>query len=210
MQNLGLIAKSGYKYILIFGILFLISLAVGALECLFFAILIITIFLFRDFKRSVGSHDEYAILSPIDGKVKSVGKISYLGTDCIEVVVSKSFLGMGTLRAPCDMRLAEFRRRHGLFLCNAIKSANSLNERALYVCENGANRLAIRIIGGAMSRNLYADKFENINAGDKFGFMSDGRVVLILPADTRVSATVGDSLRASSSVIGFFNVGGKK
>jgi len=38
MQNIGMVAKQGYKYIFAFGVLFLLSLALGACQILFFAL----------------------------------------------------------------------------------------------------------------------------------------------------------------------------
>lgn len=200
-----IVAKQGYKYILIFGLLFLLSVFFDTLWPLFFAIFVVTIFIFRNPKRERGSSDKYTILSPIDGKVKSIRRISYFGDDSIEIVISKSIFGSGSLKAPCDLNLVELKQRHGLFLCSAMKSANSLNERALYLCKHGNLKITIRTIVGALSRNLSVEKFEDLEAGDKFGFISDGLVVLILPASARISAAIGDSVKATCSVIGFFN-----
>ena len=205
-----IIAKQGCKHLLIFGFLFLLSVVLDLFWCVFLALFVATIFIFRNPKRTLGSDDEYAILSPIDGKIKSIKRISYFEKDCIEVVISNSILEAGVLRSPCDLKLAEFKRRRGLFLCSAIKSANSLNERVLYICKHGDNKLAIRIIAGAMSRNLRANKFEDLKAGEEFGFIADGNVMLILPADTRISAAIGDRVKATFGVIGFFNYKGRK
>ncbi|WP_169973010.1 MULTISPECIES: phosphatidylserine decarboxylase [unclassified Campylobacter] len=200
-----IVAKQGYKYILIFSFLFLSSVFFDTLWALFLTLFVITFFIFRNPKREKGSNDEYAILSPIDGKVKSIRRISYLGDDSIEIVICKSILGSGSLKAPCDLKLVELRRRHGLFLCSTMKSSNSLNERALYLCKHGNLKIAIRTIAGALSRSLSVEKFEDLEAGDKFGFIGDGLVVLILPANARISAAIGDSVKATCSVIGFFN-----
>lgn len=203
------IAKEGYKYLLIFGILFLVAIAFGEFEWLFFIILLFVLILFREPSRAIGSHDECAILSPVDGKIQSIEKISYFDTERTQIVISKTICGAGSLKAPCDMRLLEFKQRHGLFLCSFMKASNFLNERALYIGMSGKNKIAMRLISGAMSRNLYTEKFDSIKAGEKFGFMSDGKVVLILPANTRISVVVGERLKASS-LIGFFNYEGER
>lgn len=209
MQSTKIIAKEGYKYLLIFGILFLIAIVFGEFEWLFFVILLIILFLFREPNRAISSNDEFAILSPIDGKIISIEKISYFDTECTQIVICKTIFGAGAIKAPCDMNLVEFKQRHGLFLCSFMKAANFLNERALYIAVKGKNKIALRLISGAMSRNLYAEKFDSIKAGEKFGFMSDGKVALILPANTRISVVVGERLKASS-LIGFFNYEGKR
>lgn len=204
-----IIAKEGYKYLLIFGFLLLAAIAFGEFQWLFFAIFLLVLFLFREPNRTIGSNDEFAILSPVDGRIKSIEKISYFDTECTQIIISKNIFGAGSLRAPCDMNLLEFKQRHGLFLCSFMKAANFLNQRALYIATSGKNKIAVRLVSGAMSRNLYTDKFDSIKAGEKFGFMSDGKVALILPANARISVVVGENLKASS-LIGFFNYEGKR
>ena len=60
MQNIGMVAKQGYKYIFAFGVLFLLSLALGACQILFFALFALCVFWFRNPERALGSDDEYA------------------------------------------------------------------------------------------------------------------------------------------------------
>ncbi|MDO5046091.1 phosphatidylserine decarboxylase [Campylobacter sp.] len=209
MRDFKIIAKEGYKYLFIFVALFALSVAFGVFEWLSFILLLAVLFIFREPAQKIGSNDEYAILSPIGGKIKSIDKIWYFDTECTQIVISKSIFSSGSLRAPCDMNSVEFRQRHGLFLCSFMKAANFLNERALYICSHGRYKIAIRLVSGALSRNLYPYKFEGIKAGEKFGFMSDGTVTLILPANTRISVVVGERLKVSS-LIGFFNYEGKR
>ena len=78
-----MVAKQGYKYIFAFGVLFLLSLALGACQILFFALFALCVFWFRNPERALGSDDEYAVLSPIDGKIKSIEKIYYFNTQCV-------------------------------------------------------------------------------------------------------------------------------
>ena len=83
MQNVGLIAKQGYKYVFVLGLLLLLALVLGVCQILFFALFALCIFWFRNPERALGSDDTYAVLSPIDGKIKSIDKIYYFDTQCV-------------------------------------------------------------------------------------------------------------------------------
>ncbi|WP_304346117.1 phosphatidylserine decarboxylase [Campylobacter showae] len=204
MQNIGLIAKQGYKYVFALGLLFLLALILGACQILFFALFVLCVFWFRNPERALGSDDAYAVLSPIDGKIKSIDKIYYFDTQCVAITIRKGVFDAGALRAPCDMELLEVRRRHGLFLCNAMEASKNLNERALFVCKNLDNKFAIRVIAGPLSKGISFENFSRLKAGRRFGFLSSGEVVLILPANARISVSVGEKV-ASAGILGFFS-----
>lgn len=209
MNSIAIIAKEAHKYIFVGVLLLILSVLIGEFEWLFFAILLVLLFLFREPKRAIGSSDDLAILSPVDGKIVGIDKISYLNEDCTQITISKCILSAGSLKAPCNATLSEFKRRHGLFLCSFMNASNFLNERAFYSCQTPHGKLFMRLISGAFSRNLYAEKFDEIKSGEKFGFMSDGKVVLILPSSTRISVVVGEKLKASS-LLGFFDYKGAR
>ena len=203
MQNIGLIAKQGYKYVFVLGLLLLLALVLGVCQILFFALFALCVFWFRNPERALGSDDAYAVLSPIDGKIKSIDKIYYFDTQCVAITIRKGVFDAGALRAPCDMELLDVKQRHGLFLCNAMEASKNLNERALFVCKNSDNKFAIRIIAGSLSKGISFENFSRLKAGRRFGFLSSGEAILILPANTRISVSVGENV-ASAGVLGFF------
>ena len=200
MQNIGLIAKQGYKYVFVLGLLLLLALILGVCQILFFALFALCVFWFRNPERALGSDDAYAVLSPIDGKIKSIDKIYYFDTQCVAITIHKGVFDAGALRAPCDMELLEAKQRHGLFLCNVMEASKNLNERALFVC----NKFAIRVIAGSLSKGISFENFSRLKAGRRFGFLSSGEVILILPANTRISVSVGENV-ASAGILGFFS-----
>ena len=117
----GYIARYGYKCIVFSGILLLLSLLFGFLPLFFTVIFILTLYFFRDPERVPYTDDELALLSPIDGKIADISLSNFEGDDVTKIVIEKSFFGVGSLRAPCDMQILDIRRRHGLFLCNHMK-----------------------------------------------------------------------------------------
>ena len=144
------------------------------------------------------------MLSPVDGKIKSIDKIYYLDTQCVAITIRKGVFDAGALRAPCDMELLEVKQRHGLFLCNAMEASKNLNERALFICKNSDSKFAIRVIAGPLSNGISFQNFSRLKAGRRFGFLSSGEVILILPANTRISVSVGEKV-ASAGILGFFS-----
>ena len=189
----GYIAKAGYKFILFFLILFAISALFGIAPLFFLALLLLTLYFFRDPEREPFTDDKLALLSPIDGKIKEVAKI----------VISKPFFGVGTLRAISDANFTEVKKRHGLFLCQAMKISEMLNERAIIRFEKGNIKFAMKIIAGVFSRSLEIYNITSLKASRKFGFLGSGEVILYLPRDTKICVSVGESVKAAS-LLGYF------
>ncbi|MBR8463453.1 phosphatidylserine decarboxylase [Campylobacter sp. faydin G-24] len=201
---MGYVAKSSYKFIAFFAILFIVALLFDIAVIFFAVILVFVIYFFRDPEREPYTDDKLAILVPIDGRVKEISTTKFEDKEFSKVVIEKSFFGVGSLRAPCDMNVSEIRQRHGLFLCNHMKISNAMNERILYVCQNDTNEFMIRIIAGALTRSIYIKNVQSLKASRKFGFLSSGVVVMLLPKDTKICVSVGESV-CSAGLLGYFN-----
>ena len=116
----------------------------------------------------------------------------------------EDMIAVGVIGDITDMELLEAKQRHGLFLCNAMEASKNLNERALFICKNLDNKFAIRIIAGPLSKGISFENFSRLKAGRRFGFLSSGEVILILPANARISVSVGEKV-AGAGIIGFFS-----
>lgn len=209
MQDIAIVTKYGFKSIAFCAILLLFAFIFEIFTALFLGIFVFVVFIFRNPERVAAVDDDYAVLSPIDGRVKNIEKISFLDREFTAITISKSILNVGTLRSPCDLKLVDFRQRHGLFLCPYLKSASLLNERNLFICQSkDGSEIAIRMVAGAFGKGLYFEKFSSIRAGRRFGFLIDGSVVLMLPTTARISVSVGEKIKGLS-VLGFLNYEGK-
>lgn len=202
----GYIAKAGYKYIFIFLILFVLSLLFGILPLLFTFLFLFFLYFFRDPEREPFADDRLALLSPIDGKIKEISISKFDDNEVAKIVIQKTFFGVGTLRAVSDSKIADIKRRHGLFLCQAIKISEILNERAIIRFEKENIRFAMKIIAGAFSRSLEISNVTSLKASRKFGFLGSGEVILYLPRDTKICVSVGESVKAAS-LLGYFEEG---
>ena len=199
----GYIAKAGYKFILFFLILFAISALFGIAPLFFLALLFLTLYSFRDPEREPFTDDKLALLSPIDGKIKEISVSNFDDKEVAKIVISKPFFGVGTLRAISDANVTEVKKRHGLFLCQAMKISEMLNERAIIRFEKGNIKFAVKIIAGVFSRSLEIYNITGLKASRKFGFLGSGEVILYLPRDTKICVSVGESVKAAS-LLGYF------
>lgn len=199
----GYIAKAGYKFILFFLILFAISALFGISPLFFLALLLLTLYFFRDPEREPFTDDKLALLSPIDGKIKEISVSNFDDKEVAKIVISKPFFGVGTLRAISDANVTEVKKRHGLFLCQAMKISEMLNERAIIRFEKGNIKFAMKIIAGVFSRSLEIYNIASLKASRKFGFLGSGEVILYLPRDTKICVSVGESVKAAS-LLGYF------
>ena len=199
----GYIAKTGYKFILFFLILFVISVLFGIALLFFLALLFLTLYFFRDPEREPFTDDKLALLSPIDGKIKEISVSNFDDKEVAKIAISKPFFGVGTLRAISDANVTEVKKRHGLFLCQAMKISEMLNERAIIRFEKGNIKFAMKIIAGVFSRSLEIYNITSPKASRKFGFLGSGEVILYLPRDTKICVSVGESVKAAS-LLGYF------
>ena len=199
----GYIAKAGYKFILFFLILFAISALFGIAPLFFLALLLLTLYFFRDPEREPFTDDKLALLSPIDGKIKEVGLSKFDDSEVAKIVIQKPFFGVGALRAVSDAKVADIKRRHGLFLCQAMKISEILNERAIIRFEKENIKFAMKVIAGVFSRSLEIYNVSALKASRKFGFLGSGEIVLYLPRDTKICVSVGESVKAAS-LLGYF------
>ncbi|MBE9851820.1 phosphatidylserine decarboxylase [Campylobacter concisus] len=199
----GYITKAGYKYILFFLILLVISVLFGFVPLFFLALLLLTLYFFRDPEREPFTDDKLALLSPIDGKIKEISVSNFDDKEVAKIVISKPFFGVGTLRVVSDARVVDIKRRHGLFLCQAMKISEMLNERAIIRFEKGNIKFAMKIIAGVFSRSLEIYNIASLKASRKFGFLGSGEVILYLPRDTKICVSVGESVKAAS-LLGYF------
>jgi phosphatidylserine decarboxylase len=199
----GYIAKAGHKYIFIFLILFVLSLLFGILPFLFTFLFLFFIYFFRDPEREPFTDDRLALLSPIDGKIKEISISKFDDNEVAKIVIQKPFFGVGTLRAVSDAKVADIKKRHGLFLCQAMKISEILNERAIIRFEKENIKFAMKIIAGVFSRSLEIYNVSTLKASRKFGFLGSGEIVLYLPRDTKICVSVGESVKAAS-LLGYF------
>ncbi|ECW8954884.1 phosphatidylserine decarboxylase [Campylobacter lari] len=199
------IAKAGWNLLIVLAIVFAIAQFIWGFSWLLWCIFILFACLFRTSKIDYIA-DPNTIITPIEGKIKSIKTSSYkeLG-ECIEVQIINNIIHQGNIIAPLDMDIEETRLRHGLFLCPFMKNTNLMGERMLFLARSKSKQWALRIIFGALNRKAHIDDFgHHLNQGQNIGFMFDGSVSLLLPKDTRICVNENDKVRIGA-LIGYLN-----
>jgi len=206
-----LIAKEGWGYVGASFFIFLFSYFLGFLPWVFFFLFIGCILVFRNFERIPAEDDKMSLLSPIDGKVKDITKVILSnGVEFLKLEIRKHILDASMLRSPISATISNTRRVHGLFLPCEDQLSNLLNEKAVLTLKSKTATIMLVIKSGFFSRKI--ELFKSIGPlkfAQRFGILLDGSVELLLPIDARVKVSIGDSVRAGESVLGYFAYGGE-
>ena len=201
-----IIAKEGWKYLLFIFVLFLLSLVFDLFSWVFLVIFVFTAYMFRNPERLPAEDDDMAVLSPADGTISSISKVSYVDNkEYIKVEIQKTLLETSMLRAPTLMSIKETTRRHGLMLSNHSFLKDKLGERVTISCSSKYNELFLNINAGMFARKI--ELFKNVGplkSAQRFGILVDGNIELYLALDTRIKVSVGDDVKAGESVLGYF------
>jgi len=201
-----IIAKEGWKYLLFIFALFLLSLVFDFFSWVFLAILLFTSYMFRNPERLPAEDDDMAVLAPCDGEILSISKASYVdGKEYIKVEIQKTLLEVSMLRAPTMMNIKETNRRHGLILSSNSPLKEQLGERVILKCSSKYNELFLNINTGIFARKIELFKTVGpLKSAQRFGILVDGNIELYLALDTRIKVSVGDTIKAGESVLGYF------
>lgn len=203
MRDSNIITKFGFKPLLIIFILGCVSCLIGKFEWFFLILLIFAIVFYRNPEREADDSDPRAILAPVDGKIIEITQIS---KDKISVVINKTPFCVGVLRAPFDLSEIKISKKHGLFLCSFMPISKKLNEQVQISAKSMDKDISMQISAGALSRHIGISYANSLGRTKRFGFIFDGTVSLILPSDSRIIKSVGDSIKATD-LLGYLSYG---
>ncbi len=206
MGHTHIIAKEGWNQIIIALMVFLFFYAISFLAWVFFAILLFTIFIYRNPERILEEDDEPSFVAPIDGKIIDISKVNLRdGTPMLSVVIKKAIWDVGIMRAPMAMSIIEIKKRFGLFLPSHSPLFSSLDEKNTLTCKGKFASIKMIINAGLLSQRIALFDLEGVlKAGQRFAFLNDGEVTLLLPLDARIKVSLGDEVKSGMSVLGYF------
>mgnify|MGYP006273368669 FL=1 len=211
-----MLAKEGYSTIaavLIFSLIagFLSTLGPSWLQWpvitgLLLFVALITYF-FRDPERRT-PESSGAVISPADGKVVSIKKVTeeeYMQSEGIQVSIFLSPLDVHVNRVPVSGKIEYLKYHPGKYLMAWEDHASEMNERAHFgVLQPDGKRILFKQITGFLARRIvyHLKKGDEVQAGDRFGIMKFGsRMDIILPVDADVTVMEGDRTVAGESLI---------
>jgi len=161
---------------------------------------------FRDPAREIAGGSK-SIVAPADGRVIVVEEADdpYLNRRALKVSVFMNVFNVHSNRAPIASTVQQKWYFPGSFLNAALAKASLENERcALHLkTADGQDVTCVQIAGLVARRILnYTEAGAQLEKGQRYGFIRFGsRVDLYLPLDTRIKATIGEKVYASSSIL---------
>ncbi len=146
------------------------------------------------------------IVSPADGLVTSVERISTPTGERIKLSVFLSVFDVHVNRSPLAGTIREVRYEKGLFL-NAMNPDSAVkNEQNTVVVEGDGDgvEVAFKQIAGLLARRIVFNKRigDRVERGERVGLIKFGsRVDVVLPGDAEVGVKKGDRVKGGSSVL---------
>jgi len=200
-------AKDGLLWILL-PALGALALALLGLWWLAVPLLLLAAFMayfFRDPNR-VSPEDDSLVVSPADGRVTRVEKLSP-GEARSPTVVSifLSPFDVHVNRSPVAGRVSDVAYTKGRFMIATKDEASLVNEQNALTIEGERATVVCKQIAGVLARRIVCWKKpgDSLQRGERFGLIKfSSRTDLVLPPHVEVSVSVGDKVRGGVSVIG--------
>lgn len=165
------------------------------------------LFVHRNPERISNYMQDGAILSPVDGKVKSISSIENSAIDGkpgFELLIESGYADVAILRAPISSVMSIDKIYRGSML-NLNSSLKNLNETADIRFSTKRGSILVRHLLGSWTRPLRFGSEGDVMQAQRYGFMLNGITSIYLPSNSRVAIKEGMTLRAGESVIGFFS-----
>lgn len=207
--NILPVAQEGWKYIAC-AFSFFIFFTIFDFDFLSFfsAILVLVlIYSFRNPERQLPMFEKLSVVAPSDGVVKSIVELEDTKY-AYRVDIESSSLDVGVLRIPLNARVESITKFNGTRVSKNSKLFNDTNENVelVFVDEN-ENRLKVTHTLKQSFSPLFIDiyKSQKIYQTARYGLMLNGVTSIYLPHNFRVNVNVGNELKASESLIGYFS-----
>ena len=162
---------------------------------------------FRDPPRVI-PEGEGLVLCPADGRVIVVGEVAdpYRGgARSLKVSIFMNVFNVHSQRSPVDGSVKEVKYAKGLFVNAAFDKASSDNERNALVIrlDDGVEISCVQVAGLIARRILcYVHAGDRLARGQRYGFIRFGsRVDVYLPPGSTPKVAIGDTVKASSTVL---------
>jgi phosphatidylserine decarboxylase len=207
--------KEGYVWVLVpllaglaAGLLYLLVWPGLPLLALAFVLLFLAAFMayfFRDPQRAVPT-EAGLVVSPADGKVTRVEKLSGGGADSPTVVsIFLSPFDVHVNRAPIAGEVIDVTYTKGRFIAATSDNASLVNEQNALTIKGERMTVVCKQIAGVLARRIVCWKRpgDSLELGERFGLIKFGsRTDLVLPGDVEVLVKVGQRVSGGVTIIG--------
>lgn len=200
------IAREGIPYITVPIGLALILLVVGYwyIAIGFLVIAGFMAFFFRDPHRTPPT-DSNVIVSPADGRVMRVSKLSDREDSSFLISIFLSPLNVHINRAPIAGKITDVAYTRGKFLIASNNNASLVNEQNSLTIEGSRITVVCKQIAGILARRIvcWKHKGEQVRLGERFGLIKfSSRTDLILPPNVEVLVEPGMKVKGGITVMG--------
>lgn len=205
-----IISRYGWDILVPFAVFLVFALLFIGFEFSTFVLSMIFIFMVyihRNPERVSNYSQEGSILSPIDGKVKSIISIEESPIDSkpgFEIIIESAYIDTAVLRSPIDAQMSIDKLQRGAML-KLNSGYENLNEMADIRFSSKVGDILVRHLLGSWARPLAFGIEGKLLQAQRYGFMLNGQSCIFLPSNSRVAIKEGMSLIAGESVIGFFS-----
>jgi len=205
-----LIAREGWPYVIMTSALAtLVMIFAGWWSIPFWLVALFVLQFFRDPPRRLPL-DPNLIVAPADGRVVAVERVRdpYAARESIKISIFMNVFNVHSNRSPVDGEINSVTYFPGSFLNADLDKASTENERNAIVARTASGELVTFVqVAGLIARRIlcYVKPGDHLTRGQRYGFIRFGsRVDVYLPPEVRVLASVGQKVKASSSVIAEF------
>jgi phosphatidylserine decarboxylase len=210
-----ILAREGWPFI---GAALLASLLVAALAGPWWSLplWLVTAFVvqfFRDPPRALPD-DARAIVAPADGRIVSIERCDdpYAKRQALKISVFMNVFNVHSNRSPVDGRIVSVNYFPGRFVNADLDKASLENERNALVIDCDAGVVTTVQVAGLVARRVlcYVAAGDALRRGQRFGFIRFGsRVDVYLPLDAQPAVSIGEKVRATSTVLARWAPGAK-
>ncbi|MDL1968367.1 MAG: phosphatidylserine decarboxylase family protein [Deltaproteobacteria bacterium] len=205
------VAKAGYPLIFASafttGIFALLELTVPALAAL--AVTFFICYFFRDPDRIISKSDD-AVVSPADGKVIIAGQEDsspFFEGKCQKISIFMSVFNVHVNRIPHEGEVEMISYYPGKFFSANLDKASRDNEHnAIFIKTRDGLKICVVQIAGLIARRIICklQKGDLVARGERLGMICFGsRLDVYLPDDANINVTVGDKVKAGTSILGY-------
>jgi phosphatidylserine decarboxylase len=162
---------------------------------------------FRDPRRIVPT-GAGIVVSPADGVVTSVDRISTPSGDKIRLSVFLNVFDVHVNRSPIAGVIREVRYQKGLYLNAMNPQSAGKNEQNTVVVSGDGVEVAFKQIAGLLARRIVFNRRvgDHVERGERVGLIKFGsRVDVLLPGDASLGVKKGDRVKGGSSVLATVN-----
>ncbi|MCK9454553.1 MAG: phosphatidylserine decarboxylase [Sulfurimonas sp.] len=215
-SNLLPIAKEGWSY-LAASLFFLVVFTIfdfSFLQFLAFLVTLFFIFIFRNPERESMLYQENSVVSPVDGVVRSIEELEDENSYAYKVEVEGSYLNVALLRAPFTSSLKQKELRRGARISPLAALSKDINEnvKLVFMDTKSSNKIKVvhRLKQSIKGIDVDIIEGQNLMQGSRYGVVVNGITELYLPHNFRLNIGIGNELRASESLVGYFTNDTKK